>query len=127
MIFPINSYFSNEIVKGFENFCYNYAFNFKIVSNLDEEEVKAGEVYINLMEEDLVKILDKIISLNLTVGKQVGLISYNETPLKNYIMNGLTTISTDFKIMGITAANLILNNSKEHIENPFKLILRGSL
>ena len=64
-----------------------------------------GKKYINLMEEDLVKILDKIISLDLTVGRQVGLISYNETPLKNYIMNGLTTISTDFKTMGITAAN----------------------
>ncbi|OYX83041.1 MAG: transcriptional regulator, partial [Flavobacteriales bacterium 32-34-25] len=127
LIFPVNSYFPKEIVKGFENFCYNYAFNFKIVSNLDEEEVGEGEVYINLMEEDLVKILDKIIRLDLTVGKQVGLISYNETPLKNYIMNGLTTISTDFKTMGITAANLVLNNSKEHIENPFKLILRGSL
>lgn len=127
LIFPVNSYFPKEIVKGFENFCYNYAFNFKVISNLDDEEVKEGEVYINLMEEDLVKILDKIISLNLILGKQVGLISYNETPLKNYIMSGLTTISTDFKTMGITAANLVLNNSKEHIENPFKLILRGSL
>lgn len=127
LVFPVNSYFPKEIAKGFENFCYNYAFNFKIVNDLDKEEVRSGEVYINLMEEDLVKILDKIISLDLKIGKQVGLISYNETPLKNYIMNGLTTISTDFKTMGITAANLVLNNSKEHIENPFKLILRGSL
>ena len=127
LIFPVNSYFPKEIVKGFENFCYNYAFNFKIVHDLDEEALGEGEVYINLMEGDLVKISDKIIRLDLTVGKQVGLISYNETPLKNYIMNGLTTISTDFKTMGITAANLVLNNSKEHIENPFKLILRGSL
>lgn len=127
LVFPVDSYFPKEIAKGFENFCYDYAFNFKIVSNLDDEEVNEGEVYINLMEEDLVKILDKIISLNLAVGKQVGLISYNETPLKNYIMNGLTTISTDFKMMGKTAAHLILNNSREHVENPFSLILRGSL
>ena len=79
------------------------------------------------MESDLVKILDKIITLNLTVGEQVGLISYNETPLKKFIMNGLTTISTDFATMGKSAAELVLSSSKEHVENPFELILRGSL
>lgn len=127
LIFPVNSYFPKEIVKGFENFCCNFAFNFKIVENLDEEEINEGEVYINVMEEDLIKVLDKIIKLDLCVGEQVGVISYNETPLKKFIMNGLTTISTDFARMGMTAANFILNSSKTHNENPFELILRGSL
>lgn len=127
LIFPESSYFPKEIVNGFKNFCYSYAFNYKIVHDMDLEEVNEGEVYINLMEEDLVKILDKIIALNLTIGEQVGLISYNETPLKKFIMNGLTTISTDFATMGKTAAELVLNSSKEQIENPFELILRGSL
>lgn len=127
LIFPTNSYFPREIVKGFENFCHNFSFNFKIVENLDMEEINEGEVYINIMEEDLIKILDRIIKLNLRVGQQVGVISYNETPLKKFIMNGVTTISTDFAKMGITAANFILNPSKTHNENPFDLILRGSL
>lgn len=127
LLFPENSYFPNEIAKGFENFCYNYAFNYKIVHDLDLEQVNEGEVYINLMEADLVKILDKIITLDLIIGEQVGVISYNETPLKKFIMNGLTTISTDFEKMGKTAAELVLNGSKEHIENPFELVLRGSL
>jgi DNA-binding LacI/PurR family transcriptional regulator len=127
LIFPENSYFPKEIVKGFENFCYSYAFNYKIVHDFDLEEVNEGEVYINLKEEDLVKILDKIIALNLIVGEQVGVISYNETPLKKFIMNGLTTISTDFSLMGKSAAQLVLNSSKDYIENPFELILRGSL
>lgn len=127
LIFPTNSYFPREIVKGFENFCHNFSFNFKIIENLDIEEISEGEVYINIMEEDLIKILDRIIKLNLRVGQQVGVISYNETPLKKFIMNGVTTISTDFAKMGITAANFILNSSKTHNENPFDLILRGSL
>lgn len=127
LIFPENSYFPEEIVEGFKNFCSNFAFNFKIVQDLDLEQVNKGEVFINLMEEDLVKILDKILALDLTIGKQVGLISYNETPLKKFIMGGLTTISTDFKAMGKTAAQMVLKSSKAHVENPFELILRGSL
>jgi len=127
LIFPEHSYYPKEIVNGFKLFCSNYAFNHKIVHDLDLDEVNEGEVYINLKIEDLVRILDKIINLNLIVGEQVGVISYNETPLKKFIMNGLTTISTDFAEMGKTAAQLVLSSSKEHIENPFELILRGSL
>ncbi|MEO7044665.1 MAG: substrate-binding domain-containing protein, partial [Ferruginibacter sp.] len=65
--------------------------------------------------------------LGLKVGEQVGIISYNEIPLKKIILNGITTISSDFDQMGKIAAELILSNSKEHIEVPFKLTLRASL
>jgi DNA-binding LacI/PurR family transcriptional regulator len=65
--------------------------------------------------------------LDLKIGEQVGIISYNETPLKKVILNGITTISTDFHQMGVIAAELILSDSKEHIKVPFKLTLRQSL
>jgi len=65
--------------------------------------------------------------LDLNIGEQVGIISYNETPIKKVILNGITTISTNFRQMGISAAQLILSNSKEQIEIPYKLSLRASL
>lgn len=52
-------------------------------------------------------LIEKIIETKLEVGKQVGVISYNETPLKKIILNGITTISTDFHLMG-GKAQLIL-------------------
>ena len=39
-----------------------------------------------------------------TLGKEIGVISYNETPLKDLL--GITVISTDFNQMGATAADL---------------------
>lgn len=57
----------------------------------------------------------------------MGIISYNETPLKKIILEGITTISTDFQLMGKQTAQLILENAKEHIEVPFYLTLRASL
>jgi DNA-binding transcriptional regulator YhcF (GntR family) len=127
LIFPEKSYFPVEIIKGFKNFCVQYAFNAKVVNDILNENIADGEVYINLMEDDLVKLIDRIISLKLEVGKQVGLISYNETPLKRFILNGLTTISTDFYAMGKIAAELILKNSYQHIEVPFYFKSRESL
>ncbi|MFC3198886.1 GntR family transcriptional regulator [Parapedobacter deserti] len=127
LIFPDKSYFPKGIIKGFYRFCQQYAFNHLLVSNILEEPISAGEVYINLMEDDLVKLLDQVISLQLKIGQDVGIISYNETPLKKFILNGITTISTDFKRMGEAAAAVILENAKRHEKVPFYLTLRPSV
>jgi len=127
IIFPAYTYHPQEIVKGFYRFCHQYAFNAKVVHDITNEPIKEGEAYINLMENDLVILIEKILATKLKVGKHVGVISYNETPMKKIILNGITTISTDFHLMGEKAASLILENSKEHIEIPFHLTLRSSL
>lgn len=127
LIFPDKSYFPREIIKGFYRFCQQYAFDHLLVSDIAKEPISAGEVYINLMEDDLVILLDRIISMKLEIGSQVGVISYNETRVKRFILNGITTISTDFEKMGTTAANLILENSKQHVEVPFYLFKRASI
>ena len=127
LIFPDKSYFPKEIIKGFYRFCQQYNFSHLLVSDVINEPIQAGEVYINLMEDDLVKLLDRVVSLKLEIGVDVGVISYNETPLKKFIMNGITTISTDFRRMGTAAAQLILDNSTRQEEVPFYLVLRPSL
>ena len=127
LIFPDKSYFPRDIIKGFYKFCQEYAFLHLLVSDVLNEPIKPGEVYINLMEDDLVKLLDRILSLKLEVGKDVGVISYNETPLKKFILNGITTVSTDFNRMGTVAAQLILDKSTRHEEVPFYLKLRSSV
>lgn len=127
IIFPNHSYYPPEILNGFKNFCQDYAFSYKVISDIIDEPISEGEVYINVMEDDLISLIEKILLLNLKVGEQVGIISYNEIPLKKIILNGITTISTDFNQIGKIAAELILSNSKEHIEVPFKLTLRASL
>jgi DNA-binding transcriptional regulator YhcF (GntR family) len=127
IVFPEYTYHPEEILKGFKSFCSEYAFNHKVIRNIGKETVNAGEVFVNLMEDDLLVILEKIQCTRLKVGKDVGLISYNETPWKRFLLNGITTISTDFKKMGETTADLILNKCKEHIQVPFALTLRNSL
>ena len=127
IIFPEHTYHSHDIITGFKNFCRQYAFDYEVISNTEQETIKPGTVYINLMEDDLVKLIEKIIAGKLKVGKDIGVISYNETPLKKIILEGITTISTDFTMLGEKAAELILNNSKQHISIPFKVTLRNSL
>ncbi len=127
LIFPDNSDYPKSIIKGFYKFAQQYAFNHSLVSDLDKEKISKGTCYINIAEDDLVKLLDKIISRKLQIGIDVGVISYNETPLKQFILNGITTISTDFEKMGRMAAELIKNRSIDHVEVPFYLKQRPSI
>jgi len=127
IIFPEHSYYSKDILKGFLNFCRQYAFEYEILHTLKNEQISKNTVYINLMEDDLVELIEKIISLELNVGKDIGVISYNETPIKKIILNGITTISTDFRLMGEKTAELVLNKSTEQIAIPFLVTERNSL
>ena len=79
------------------------------------------------MEDDLVTLIERLIVLKLKIGKDVGVISYNETPLKRIILDGITTISTDFTSLGTQAAEFVLNGKTEKVAVPFYLNLRKSL
>ncbi|MDO9373483.1 MAG: GntR family transcriptional regulator [Bacteroidota bacterium] len=127
IIFPEYTYHPKEILDGYLRFCQEFAFNYKVVHAIENEPINAGEVFISLMEDDLVVLIERILSTKLKVGKDVGVISYNETPLKKIILNGITTISTDFEMMGRRAAQLILERSTAHVAIPFNLTSRASL
>lgn len=127
LVFPADTYYPKKIVEGFKKFCRQYAYEHKVISRLNNEPLKEGDVYIVIPENDLVALVEKILCTRLKVGKNIGIISYNETSLKKVVLQGITTISTDFESMGAKTAKLILQNSKERFRLPFTLTLRKSL
>lgn len=117
-----------EIRKGFQYFCRMHDFDFSVMEGIEmNTPVTAGQAFIVIEETDLVHLVKICRQNNLTIGKEVGIVSYNETPLKEILLDGITVISTDHEQMGITAATMILEKSMERVKNPFKLILRRSL
>ncbi|MGO3108467.1 MAG: GntR family transcriptional regulator [Sphingobacterium sp.] len=127
LVFPDNTDYPKAIIKGFYKFCQQYGFDHILVDNLNDEHIKKGECYINIAENDLVLILEKCIEKGFKVGKDIGVISYNETPLKKFILNGITTISTDFELMGKYAAQIIIEQEKRQVEVPFYINIRPSI
>jgi DNA-binding LacI/PurR family transcriptional regulator len=112
---------------GFKKFCKDFKFSYTVITDFKDREIKKGEVYIIPDDRDLVKVIEKSKLQNLKLGVDFGIISYNETPLKKVVENGITTISTDFVSMGKILAQMILNGKKEQIENKSTLIIRNSL
>ena len=117
-----------EIIRGFRKFCLQYDFEYCIKPEMNlNEKLQPGEAYIVAEDTDLVRLIKNCRTAKLKVGKDIGIISYNETPLKEILLDGISVISTDHSKMGEAAARLILENREEKIRNPFSLIMRKSL
>ena len=128
LIFPTMIPYPKEIIKGFRIFCIQHQFEHEIIYDFHEDSnVTTNAAYVVIEENDLVNLIKKCRQQKLEIGKDIGIISYNETPLKEILLDGITTISTDHEQMGKTAAQLINENRKAIIKNPFTLIKRKSL
>lgn len=64
---------------------------------------------------------------NLALGRDVGIISYNETPLKEIVAGGVTVVSIDFHELGLRAAETIIGLNRQSICLPTQLIMRSTL
>lgn len=113
--------------KGFIKFCKQYHIRYEILENMKHKAPKKGELYIVPDDKSLLRIIKKMKAKELTLAKDIGIISYNDTLLKEVVEGGITTISTDFTAMGERLAEMISNNENVKIENPNNLIIRNSL
>jgi DNA-binding transcriptional regulator YhcF (GntR family) len=126
MVFPGGKE-PEQRVTGFKRFCTQWNLESEIIRSVDKQNVQKGEAYLVVSDRNLVRIVKSCAAMNLKLGEDVGLVSFNDTMLKEVVSGGITTISTDFMRMGKTLADMILNHKKVEIRNPSKLIVRRSL
>lgn len=115
------------MLKGFNIFCEENKIPFEVIDSLTDRILEKGELYIMPDDKSLLRIIKKMKSKNFSLVKDMGVISYNDTLLKEIVEGGITTISTDFNMMGQRLAEMILNKEQVKIENPNRLIIRNSL
>lgn len=125
VVFPKYSNHPLELNEGVMRFCMEAEKQFLVVSDITNEVLEHNTLYISLTESDLAALIKKLRFQNLTMGKEVGILSFNETVFKELL--DITVVTTDFEQMGTSAAELILNNSFSQINNPFHVIKRSSV
>lgn len=113
--------------EGFVKFCSDFKFDHEVIKEFTGRKICHGEVYIIPNDRDLVRVIEQSKKQKFHLGSDFGIISYNETPLKKVVENGITTISTDFEAMGKLMARLMLDGKKKQVENRCRLIMRNSL
>lgn len=112
---------------GFKRFCSEVNLPFEIVKKLNLSEIQHGTIYLVYSDMELISLIKEIENRNWIPGKDIGIISYDETPMKGILAGGISVLSTDFEKMGKTTASFINGESFNQLANSFQLILRNSI
>lgn len=115
------------ILDGFKLFCKHYSKPYEIIDSIKSRTLSEGELYVILDDKNLIRIIKSLKENHFQLAKDIGIISYNDTLLKEIVEGGITTISTDFNSMGAKLAQMISDNENATVENPNRLIVRKSL
>ncbi|MDR2917301.1 MAG: GntR family transcriptional regulator [Tannerella sp.] len=112
----------------FEKFCKDNKIKYSIITrDITPFDILPGVAYLAVRHIDMIQIVKVCRLQNYQLGKDVGLVTFNDAPMLEVIENGICAISTNFKEMGKMAAEYIKTRSKVQIYIPTVLIMRGSL
>lgn len=117
----------DSLAAGLFRFSGEYRFPIFIEPEFQMEDIQEGHCYMAVSERDLANLIKVVQKKSWKLSKEIGLMSLDDTPLKEVLMDGITTVSTDFEYMGRTAAQLIKNGETRRICNPCMVHDRGSL
>ncbi len=124
------SLYHELIREGMSRFFEEHRLDHSFIRDAGAVKLGRGEVYIVMggqLDTEMFDILRAAEKEGLKIGKDIGIVSFNDSPINEFILGGLTTFSTDFSEMGRLAAGMILDRRTSRIHNKFALIQRGTL
>jgi len=125
--YPEKGGHSATLKTGFLKYCKEFSVENSIVDSLKDLKIKKGEAYMIISENDLIHLLNVCKSNNWKLGEDVGVLSYNETPLKEVIRDGISVVSCNFEMMADAMSRFIKEQKSEKTILPIQYIERNSL
>ena len=127
LFYRAESDFPKGIAIGVKQFAKANRIKLEIQSSYISDSLQKGKLYITISDTDLWSLLEDCIDQNLEVGKDIGVISHNDSKIKKLVCGGISTISADFNQMAQHAANYVLSRGELQAYEPTVLIDRQSL
>jgi DNA-binding LacI/PurR family transcriptional regulator len=127
-IFPPESEHPSSCIPFFIRFCKDKGLAHQLIRRpMQESDIEKGVAYLLAQHSEVVQLVKICRRKGWQLGKDVGLVTFNDAPMLEVIDNGISVISTDFKQMGQLAANYIKTRQRVQAYVPTRLIIRGSL
>ena len=96
-----------------------------MIHDIEKESITPKIAYISTTDKDLAQLVKKIRTSVYKIGEDIGIISYNETILKELL--NVTVFSTNFHKMGEMISRMIIDQDFSVKKNPFDIIIRDTL
>lgn len=116
-----------ERLKGLKMFADFSGIKSTVIESVNETSIQKSSCYLVASDRTLVELIKIAKAKKLKLGSDIGIISFNDTVLKEVVAGGISTISTDFTMMGKTLAHTIKNKAKVSVRNPWMFIERASV
>lgn len=126
-VYPDKTEHPSSCIPYFEQFCRDFCMDYEIVPVVGEEKIEAGTALLIVKHADLIDVVKTVRRKRYRLGKEVGVVVFNDEPMLEIIDNGIAAISTDFRRMGEVAAGFIRTKKKIQTYIPTTLIKRPSL
>lgn len=126
-VYPPFTNHPKETLDYFKKYCSDANLKHKIIYKLSDFNIQKNIAYISVSDRILGMFLEQCREKDLEPGKDVGFLSYNETPMKKFIYKGISVVTTDFKELGVKAAEFVTREQAIKTYIPTKLIIRESL
>ncbi|HKJ40905.1 MAG TPA: GntR family transcriptional regulator [Sunxiuqinia sp.] len=126
-LYPEFTYHPKESIDYFEKFCKDHQIDGIVMKSSKQLNIQSGDLYLMVSDRMLARLLDQCDQKKLVLGTDVGVISYNETPMKKYVKDGVTVISTDFELMGRKTAEFVASGDPIRLQIPTRLKIRSSI
>lgn len=129
LVSPKNAFYGKFVKSGVVKFCKKFDYEFDFIDGIKGYDIQVGDCFVTLNrnDKDDVDLIKFAQSERLELGRDLGLLSYNDYYYKEVLGGGISVISTDFHEMGKLAAEMILTNNFHKIRNKNILRIRNSL
>ncbi|QNL51086.1 GntR family transcriptional regulator [Olivibacter sp. SDN3] len=128
LIAPSAAVHARHVMDGFLRFCMENDISYTIQQEVETAGFHKGNAYITFSRYDTddVALIKLARSKGYQLGKDIGLISYNDSAVKEILEGGITVISTDFEAMAREVSRAVLNRETIVLRNPTPIIVRQS-
>ena len=126
---PGNSLYASQMAPKIKALLDKNGMDCRVCRGFQSEMMTPGTLFIVLggqMDTDHYAVLSEVIKRGYTLGDSIGMITYNDEPVNEFICGGLASLTTDFAAMGRHAAEMIESGTQANIHNEFSLIARAS-
>jgi DNA-binding transcriptional regulator YhcF (GntR family) len=128
LVFPPDKHHPAAIKPAFRRFCRRRRIEGAVVEALEETAIRKGQAWFVIEDTDLVRLIRACRARGLKPGRDVGVVSYNDTPMKEVVQDGISVVSIDFEELGRKAARQALDPEPgRRVVEPTRFISRDSL
>ena len=122
-----NCMYGSDTEFSIARFCDQHNLHASFHSGIQERDIHKNQIclFLNSQADAALFFINEIAKeKKLVIGKDLKLISYNESPICAILFGGLSTISADFEQMGQACAQMVKTGELKKMKCDFKLIRR---